>query len=66
MPSPSPEPDEPVAISDQALEHGLAIWLHGRVRPLTTYSDEMVHDFRRAVATVIRTELAQHRQGEAA
>jgi hypothetical protein len=49
--------EEPVEISDQALEQGLAIWLHGRVRPLTTYGEEMVRDFRRAVAAVIRLEL---------
>jgi hypothetical protein len=28
--------EEPVEISDQALEAGLALWLHGRVRPLAT------------------------------
>jgi hypothetical protein len=55
--------EEPVEISDQALEAGLALWLHGRVRPLATYGEEMVHDFRCAVATVIRLEL-QRRQEE--
>jgi hypothetical protein len=48
------------------IEHGLAVWLHGRVRPLATYGEEMVRDFRRAVATVIRIELAQSRQGKTA
>jgi hypothetical protein len=37
----------------------LAVWLHGRVRPLTTFGEEMVHDFRRAVATIIRIEPAR-------
>jgi hypothetical protein len=59
-----PKPAEPVAISDRALEHELAVWLHGRVRPLATYGEERVRDFRRAVATVIRIELTQHRRGK--
>jgi hypothetical protein len=51
------------AVVKPVIEHGLAIWLHGRVRPLATYGEEMVRDFRRAAAIVIKIELTQRQRG---